>query len=317
MTRKCDHMKSNSHSAISVLALIVASAVAIVAAGCSNSSGGRVTISPATPIQSTATAPPITEASALQNGQWAQVLVGGEESTHFGTISCPTSSFCMAVGSDMTKYNGTRWSNPIAMAAAPNYIDVDAVSCSSSAFCAAINGGYAYTFNGSSWATPVLIDSADADSEGVSPESFAISCTSPRFCLALEAPDSKLIIFDGSSWVPAPSSPRMSVTSISCVSRVFCLAIGSGLLSVEVSAIFNGVRWSAPAAIPADSGPVSVSCVNRDFCVAVGGFETGAAWVFNGSRWTATPTFGDSPNIEVDSVSCGGLKFCVAVASSA
>jgi hypothetical protein len=61
------------------------------------------------------------------------------------------------------------------------------VSCLSPSFCAAVdNGGNAFTFNGSTWAAPVTIDSKAAKSvnEPVLIFLMSVSCQSAGFCVA-------------------------------------------------------------------------------------------------------------------------------------
>ena len=102
---------------------------------------------------------------------------------YIDSVSCPSASFCVAVGSAQygsagygVTYNGSSWSAPV-------NIDTPAttyhVSCTSASFCAVVDwGGQAVIYNGSSWSKPVKIFS-NGDSL------ISVSCTSPSFCAAV------------------------------------------------------------------------------------------------------------------------------------
>ncbi|MHB8262562.1 MAG: fibronectin type III domain-containing protein [Acidimicrobiales bacterium] len=99
------------------------------------------------------------------------------------SVSCPTPSFCAAVdslGYTLT-FNGSAWTSP-----APIDNDqegIDAVSCASAKFCVAgisstggTYSGYVSYYDGTSWSSPVAVDSQGNLS--------AISCPSMAFCAA-------------------------------------------------------------------------------------------------------------------------------------
>ena len=55
------------------------------------------------------------------------------------------------------------------------------------------------------------------------------------------------------------------LTSVSCTSSSFCVALDSGN-----AIIYNGTDWSSPQWIDPDFGLDSVSCVSVSFCVTTG-----------------------------------------------
>ena len=92
----------------------------------------------------------------------------------------------------VTTYNGTSWSTPTD---ADSTRTLDAVSCTSSSFCVAVDtSGYATIYNGSSWSTPTDIDSTRSIN--------AVKCTSSSFCAAVGA-SGYVTTYNGTSWSTA------------------------------------------------------------------------------------------------------------------
>jgi hypothetical protein len=129
--------------------------------------------------------------------------------------------------------------------------------------------------------------------------------------------------------------PDAALTSVSCVSAAFCMAVGSadyGLdstqepLGPETSAErWDGSSWTVIPTPVAGSNPEleAVSCASAAFCVAVGqnagnGFMIRNARAlletWNGASWTrqATPA-GSVPGSRLAGVSCVSSSFCIAV----
>ena len=90
--------------------------------------------------------------------------IGIDSGTQLNSVSCPTSSFCVAVdnnGQGFT-YTGsaTNWARTTID---PNQDQLNSVSCPSTTFCVAVgSSGNEYTYNGSSWAAaaPVMVPAA-------------------------------------------------------------------------------------------------------------------------------------------------------------
>ena len=107
-----------------------------------------------------------------------------------------------------------------------------------------------------------------------------------------------------------------TLTSVSCPSASFCVAVDNGANNSDGHAmIFSGSAWSSPTKIDSDQyGPVSVSCPSRSFCATVDGSNGnnggGSALTFDGSVWSA-PT--GVSNDSLNAVSCASSSFCVAV----
>jgi len=215
-------------------------------------------------------------------------------------VSCPSSSFCMAVGNYSPSgagqlplvftYNGSTWTQqtvPLASGTAA----LDGVSCTSSTFCMTV-GEFtsadriaAWSWNGSSF-------TVQHTGSGFFPADLtSVSCTSSTFCAAvgysgllgnasIVEPFAEL--YNGSSWsgpaVPIPASSHNSLlTGVSCLTTSDCQAVGFYFDSLNGSHTFaeswGGSSWSerpAPptptALFPNQGGPVS--CPTTSSCWA-------------------------------------------------
>ena len=206
-------------------------------------------------------------------------------------VACPSSTYCVAVGrqeNDDTSgldfrqhllldvWNGARWSVQRMPRAAPwQGEELQGVSCASGA-CMAVGSYNANPGPGIEEGQPLAER------------------------------------WDGRRWTVQRLSDRKlyfpELTSVSCVSRSFCLAAGRYATSQNVTAAgpfaarWNGKHWTeARAGLPQYAPLYSVSCVTTSFCLAAGQYNSQLlpkegssatlieAW--NGSRWdrSATP----------------------------
>jgi RHS repeat-associated protein len=170
-------------------------------------------------------------------------------------VSCPSSSFCMAVdgsGNDLT-WNGTIWS------AATNFDGanmVTSVSCRASNFCIAVDdAGNAFTYNGS-WTQPKDIDGTR--------ELTAVSCNSSGFCVAVDN-HGNAVIRSGGNWaLPQGINGTTPLWGVSVVSSSFAVAVdedGNALM-------YNGSSWSTTD-VDGFEELQSASCTSTTFCAVV------------------------------------------------
>jgi hypothetical protein len=200
-------------------------------------------------------------------------------------VSCPTISFCLAVGGGngpiAESSNGTSWS----LEPTPSG-PLNAVSCTAPDRCTGVGGGgLIERWNGTSWSvqsSPMPAGAANVDLNGV-------SCTARSRCIAVgqsvfpvggTRPLAEL--WTGSSWtiVSTPTPPRPTggyapLVSVSCHEGRFCIAIGVRLrfdvVPIAFAERWDGVKWRLVGS-PFD-GTVnlgSVSCPTRTRCQAVG-----------------------------------------------
>jgi hypothetical protein len=135
--------------------------------------------------------------------------------------------------------------------------------------------------------------------------------------------------------LPRAPGPDPELTSVSCVSTTFCVAVGqTNASSQETSSdgtlaeTWDGTRWSmVHTPNPSrTSGLSGVSCASKTFCVAVGmraahGGPAGSiAETWDGTRWRVSPTpafpsvrnVGSNP-AALSGVSCAAANACTAV----
>ncbi len=171
-----------------------------------------------------------------------------------------------------------------------------------------------------------------------------VSCVSSVFCVsavAMETPGVAPSVqqWDGSSWhtvtLPAPSGASLvDLSSVSCTSVTFCVAVGAQLVSSEgipLAFTWNGSSWSV-STTPTLASPYaqalleSVSCTGPTWCMATGWADnsmTSATDTFaeqwNGTSWTvaSTPDITGHTDDEFTGVSCTGPANCMAVGYNA
>lgn len=166
----------------------------------------------------------------------------------------------------------------------------------------------------------------------------SVSCVGAKFCMAVgeyrtHSDTSGTLIEEknGSAWTlvpsPKPSSGEALLASVSCVTKKFCVAVGSDptprgvLKTIEA---WNGKSWKIDDALPSTFANLQgVSCLSTSRCTAVGYYSIGIGrpiiplvdqW--NGRSWSVVP----SPNFAVqpatsklNAVTCVDAADCFAV----
>lgn len=165
------------------------------------------------------------------------------------SVSCPTSSFCMAVGSwddfgpalgpRVDILSGQSWS---AIAGPSITSGLGTVSCASPTFC--MTPGFSW--NGTTWS---------AMSSPGTP--FGLSCATPTDCVAVGG--NSIESWDGTSWNSAASLGATSALSgVSCTSSDYCVSVGSvsGQNLVETGLAPQAITFtSTPPFTAVDGGP--------------------------------------------------------------
>jgi hypothetical protein len=137
------------------------------------------------------------DVQVYRGGSWGapeEVVATTPRSSERGTfddVSCPSPSFCAAVGhasggstlvgdvGGPATYNGHSWSRMRFLDATGPFKGRMAVSCPTPSFCVATDGdGKALTYSGHSWSKPVTIDRNH--------EPVVVSCPTPSFCVAVD-----------------------------------------------------------------------------------------------------------------------------------
>jgi len=229
-------------------------------------------------------------------------------------VSCPSASFCAAVGSNTDSlpggmprtlaesWNGSTWSAVPSpnhfQSGTENYSMLDAVSCLSASSCTAVG----------TWYT------------------------------AEKTPQTLVESWNGSKWslMPSPDAGGTSDTNllagVSCVSASSCTAVGSYYPSIfnqqakPLVESWNGAKWSVvPSPVDGSASSLAaVSCVSASSCTAVGSFigtedepqPLVESW--NGTTWSiaSSPSPSDENPSDLDGASCLSASSCTAVGYS-
>ena len=154
-------------------------------------------------------------------------------------VSCTSSTFSAAVGTQNEMWNGSAWS---AIPGTPAGIQNSGVSCSSPSACMAVGNGGSESWDGSTW-SDIAIGVA-----GTSSTLNAVSCTGRSACTGVGSfapniscgpfppcgqPYQETLIesWNGSVWsiVSSPNAPSFlanDLTGVSCTGPSACMAVG-------------------------------------------------------------------------------------------
>jgi RHS repeat-associated protein len=239
----------------------------------------------------------------------------------------------VAVGASgyVTVWNGTAWSTPTD---ADSTRTMDAVSCTSSTFCAAVDtSGYATIYNGTTWSTPSDIDATRSVD--------AVSCTSSTFCVAVGA-SGYAAVYSGSWAAASDVDSTRTMDAVSCTSSTFCEAADESgyaakytgawgtatdidstrnidALSCQSSSLCFAAdtvgyvakyttSWATATDVDSSRSIKRLVCPSSTMCVLID--TTGYATTYNGTSW-ATPVDVDNA-ANLDALSCASTTYCLA-----
>ena len=279
--------------------------------------------------------PTNTESTALAehwNGSaWAlqtAVNPAGDTAVDLSGVSCPTATFCMAVGFNQPSvgsstavaesWNGSTWT--LRAPVSPAEAWPSAVSCTSSTNCEVVGtdstGTLAEHWNGSTWTTQT-----SPTPDGLT----AVSCLSASFCEATNDSD-QAANWNGSTWSLQTTTSEYLLFSVSCATTTSCEATGytdpddpSAVAehwngSTWTNQIANGtaaILWgvSCPAAAATCVAGGTESNPNGDGeTIATGGYWSGSAWA---QQAVALPSGALNDNFQA--ISCPTTTFCIGV----
>ena len=223
-------------------------------------------------------------------------------------VSCPSASFCLAVGNNGTSPAAQVWNGSIWRAVSvPVSGSLSGISCVSPSGCMAVGNGpgglTGVWWNGSTWraANPVSPPGTVINS---------VSCVSTSYCVAAGANSQAFTeAWNGTAWrvlnTPNTGGPDSGLDAVSCSSATNCMAVGWGMPDDEqqltLAIQWNGTSWRL-LSTPPDNFDISptllgVSCLSSSDCMAVGagGGSNGSAPLavqWDGSTWTELSTPG-------------------------
>ena len=255
-------------------------------------------------------------AERLSGGKWAIVhtpTAAGATSSTLTGVSCPATTFCVAVGTAQFK----------APHPSPELL--------------------AETWNGTSWSGAILPNPPHGSTPGLA----GVSCPAEGNCVAVGGYVSDKTgtyrplaeRLTGSAWsvVPAPVPPHgggttgnSEFTGVDCPTATLCEAVGIVAYNDTLQSVFgyglSGSTWSYQRQVNPGPDPGNtdnaVSCSGAGACTSVGMVqivgEIALAEYWDGSAWVrqATPAPAHRPATALYGVSCDGGSSCVAVGES-
>ncbi len=134
------------------------------------------------------------------------------------------------------------------------------------------------------------------------------------------------------SVTPSPKVPNLQLSAVSCPSPRFCLAVGGSSLagfgaSGSVTEAFQDGKWSVVAPPELAHRPIAatlqgVSCVTARSCIAVGSYartQTTAAFLvlaLHHNRWVPLPDPRPGPYAFPQTVACSDSSSCISIGYS-
>jgi hypothetical protein len=248
----------------------------------------------------------IGQASVFDGTSWSDPVQIEQGDTALA-VSCATQAWCQgARGTLSAQFAAGTWSAPVTVEAAHSH--TAAVSCPTSTRCLAVDDHAVVRFDGTTWTSPRALL---ADTDTVTKEFNAVSCTASGFCAATYLTNdgtrfhSAIAVFtDTTRTVGLAADPNGLYRSVSCASASMCVAVDTAGYLTR----WDGSAWSSPVAVD-DALLESVSCPAVTWCLAVDG--TGRALVISGT--TATAPVSIDPGHDLTAVSCPAVRSCVAV----
>ncbi len=251
---------------------------------------------------------PSKEASPLDLASWTAQSApapAGSTSIVFGGTSCPTSTFCEAVGgatgaSKVTsamaeQWNGASWTvQSIGTPADLNDSSLSSVSCPSVNFCIAAGSGrkdlgpfraFIRTWNGTTWSSQSVVVPRGTERDTLN----GVSCASATSCLAVgqytKGTDDYGLSekWNGTRWTPHPvpspaGYPGTELNSLSCASITSCVAVGTANVTAVVG---NGPEYEG--LVEQWNGATWAIRTSRGVRGVIGNYLNGVSGAYNGS----------------------------------
>ena len=230
------------------------------------------------------------------------------------SLSCPSSSFCLAVAVGVdgvfvsATWNGTNWSPTLDVgeycfstgSCRGTFGGGLYTSCPTSTFCAS-SDGYVVAFEHEGVWSPGTVIDGDGTIHG-------LSCPTTSFCVAIDT-QGGAVVWKTGAWgtrTQISAEATRSLTTVSCASATFCAAF----TQYGAESTWDGTSWSSLTQVDTSGQPREVSCPTKKFCMMVdaNGYES----VWNGTTWSAPSHFVTGTRATVASVSSASATYCLA-----
>jgi hypothetical protein len=243
----------------------------------------------------------IGQAFTYDNGSFT-TAVPVEGNVEFESVSCPTTSLCMAIDHNhkVFEYSGGIWDGGTTLdTGVRTYSNFVNVSCASATFCLALvgtsDGDLWYTWTGgANWS------SASGPFDAAGGYAVSLTCTSTTFCLESDE-IGDVSVFNGAGW----STPQ-NVDSYNATPQLYSSCVGKSCVAIDfydnalsTSDATTGT-WTTPAGIHADTGLAgveSLTCQSATLCVAGDGIGNASTYAIPPSP--GTPVLAPSPTADV------------------
>ncbi len=205
-------------------------------------------------------------ATQFNGRRWSKAVPVGPAGDTY-QISCPTPTFCAAVGANghagqksaLLSFDGQSWTTYATTSSTNLKSRLMDVSCATARFCTAVNfDGQVLNFNGVKWTSNRVTGP---------PGLMSVSCPAIRFCIDVSISGQSKVFQSGKWSTPTGRFSALGLYSVSCATMTWCSAIG---LNGEAVNWENG-RWSSPLRVFGGSyqAGVAISCPAVDRCVAL------------------------------------------------
>ena len=244
-----------------------------------------------------------------------------------GPISCPTSQFCVIVGSGASLSSTNPTGGPGAWSTSPMPApqDFSDLSCASPSLCVAVGGNTIATSADPARATITWAEIAHPNAQSLA----GVSCPSVSLCVAVDNSGDILASTDPtggvSAWKPVFIGTDTHFASVTCPSTSLCVAVANTdedkfeIMTSTAPAIGNPTAGTSSwkgFLLSTSARPTHVSCTPGPLCVAAGlyGIATSTnpaggatAWKTQGLSW---------PDSALTSVSCASSSLCAVTTST-
>jgi hypothetical protein len=240
---------------------------------------------------------------AWNGSSWAtQTAPNPDRDSTFNGVSCPSPTFCMAVGYDVTdsagdwgtvaeEWDGATWTVE-KTPAQHNIAMLEGVSCTSPTACTAVgqgDGTLAEHWDGTSWSVEVTTNPIPNGGDNLQ----AVSCSSPSACTAVgygtrDSGNGNVGAiaeeWDGTAWtgqaLHVEGATGTDLSGVSCTSSTWCTAVGNygdnSNFGGTLADVWDGKTWAVQntpnPAFAQGSSLNDVSCPSTSNCVAVGAY---------------------------------------------
>jgi hypothetical protein len=245
-------------------------------------------------------------ASASAAATWTAWMGPGFSPSH--ALDCPTKKLCLLSAGGGALYYAAAVGGAWTEAYTPAY-GVDAISCSSAAFCVDGQNGEGYF----RYSTEPASTSWELEQEG-SASMNAVDCTSTSFCAIADGAGSVHVAksktkIESGPWVTSDVDGSRALHGIACTSSSSCLAIDGAGNVLRLALSGEGAATPTTQNIDGSNDLTAITCPTASICTVADSQGGVYVSIDGGASWIKSYAFGGS----LTSVSCASETLCVTV----